>query len=566
MQPISPSLSLISRQIDECKDSNQLDNLFQRLRNNASEFHEVLTSNTKLVDKVYAILTTEQADRIQNICNEVLDLMDEDESITQLTTIIQICSNRKFSVITDTNLALALKVAIEGNEDLLERCLKYVKVNEDAIKVLFQYFPPNKPENLKIYPLITRVENDILYIKTVTVKSLYQPYQVLAELLAYFDQYPNLKTLRIEFVDSRGVDASGLLRQFISQLFQGLCEVNHTNLAMEKQADGRYLPSIKEKKDDDNGQLHFMVGKLLALAANSAGNLPLGEIFPERFFLAMTKIPEASFNSETMDPSLLMRLYLLLQDQATQQKLVNIRTICNVPLETKFLDEHKVILREFGINDQEIATLDVRDKISSKHFYSQFVAMMNVEADQKLSIDHQAYLDNLAIEHEGVATDAVLDQIVLEFCERLQMITIPLINIAMGVRHSLPIEFDDNMIYNWEMLQQVPASRLEFMIQGRLTKEFFMERVETSYPELRHWLKEWVDGHSIEEMRNVVRAITGSTSLSNNLKFNLCEAHGMYAHTCFNSVDVPNNMTKAMFMDQLNEWGAGKGITGFNRA
>ena len=64
----------------------------------------------------------------------------------------------------------------------------------------------------------------------------------------------------------------------------------------------------------------------------------------------------------------------------------------------------------------------------------------------------------------------------------------------------------------------------------------------------------------MEEIKNVLRAITGASTVANRVKFKLSGARDMIPHTCFNLVDVPLRVSKEMFMSRLDMWGSGIGI------
>lgn len=394
-------------------------------------------------------------------------------------------------------------------------------------------FPSDRRENIFLYPVSSSQSWGAIRLSLLTMKPLYDPHAVLEELCSY----ESIPEIRIEYEDSSGIDASGLSRQFISQEFQGLCECPGEYFYLEMQDDGRYLPVLKGELDEKPFAFLTTIGKLLALATLASGAYPIGEVLPLRFFAAMTKLNEQELNSE------------LSADRAEA-------------LYQELLDE------------------------PSKKLMQKYSSLIALDPNKSFTDEQKAFLDGLLIEHKGAQTEPIRKELMSIVRELRNAKLIPLQVIAQGFASALPIDLERRAILNWEMLQGIPAARLEKLIQGKISKEAFLEKVVISIApihgvvptseelaiqaeriaDIKSWIEEWVRTHSIDEIKKVVIAITGASSISLPMKFKVCMADGMMAHTCFNLVDVPTEFTKARFMEQMNEWGAGRGITAFNRA
>lgn len=126
----------------------------------------------------------------------------------------------------------------------------------------------------------------------------------------------------------------------------------------------------------------------------------------------------------------------------------------------------------------------------------------------------------------------------------------------------------------------------KLQVEGEVTKELFLQKVKISIYNLpgitlseeekriqdeeiarfRSWIEEWVDRHSIAELRHVLLAITSARNLSVNILFRLIETDGINAHTCFGEVDIHRYFTKEELMREMDDWAAGKGIRTISRS
>lgn len=432
------------------------------------------------------------------------------------------------------NLRLFLPVVVQTFPDIYEK--RYLG-NASFKEIVNKLFPITDAANAIYYPVESAEDfNNHINIKALSAKALRDPYAVL-RALARHNKIPGIK---IQYLDQpNGVDASGLSRQMISQIFQGLSDATTPQFMFESQKDKRYLPIAKTVLNS-NQQIYLeTIGKLLALAAGSGQKLLVGDIFPECFFLAMTKLNEEELNTD-ISPRRLVELY---------------EALISHPVEKENLAYYKGILR--------------------------------LSPDQELTDEQIEFLDGMSIDHGKTITDKVRNELIHDFVELMKSKVIPLQLIARGFAESLPVQFQQVAILNWSIFKDIPPDQLQTLIQGVISKEAFLEKVEVSLQQpmgigltdeereiqskhmedVRSWIVEWVQKHSVDELKNVVRGITGGASIALPLKFKLVDGvSGMMAHTCFNLVDIPLSFDKDRFMEQMDEWGAGKGIGMFNRA
>lgn len=394
-------------------------------------------------------------------------------------------------------------------------------------------FPPTAPENLPMHPIKCVPEvGHLLKIQSATLKTLVEPYAVLEALR----DHKMIKNLYIIFTDSAGIDQSGLGRQFITQLFEGLIQRSSTHLKFVQHQQEGYLPEVSQNPDSGTIADLETIGRMIAFSAHNNRKFPIGEIFHPLFYQVLMSLQESDLSVLTFNR--LMDLYGILHQ-----------------------------------NNRE---------------YQLFKSLLSKNAGTLLSTDQQNFLDALWIEHSDVLTDDLQNEIRNHVTGMLNAHILPIQAIARGIHQSLPFHIRGMRLSKWNDYFYPWNNPMDFKLQveGELTKELFLQKVKISIynlPEItlseeekriqdeeiarfRSWIEEWVDRHSIAELRNVLLAITSARNLSVNISFRLIETDGINAHTCFGEVDIHRYFTKEELMREMDDWGAGKGIRTISRS
>ncbi|MBS0633891.1 MAG: hypothetical protein JSR37_00325 [Verrucomicrobia bacterium] len=113
-----------------------------------------------------------------------------------------------------------------------------------------------------------------------------QPLQLLAQFAEQISK-KRAKRIKVTFEGEKGQDAGGLGRVFISELFEAL----KTKLAFrEREGTGLSAPVASGILSDEAKKAYNHIGKVLMFCLNASTDYPIGMIFEQSVFTALTKL------------------------------------------------------------------------------------------------------------------------------------------------------------------------------------------------------------------------------------------------------------------------------------
>lgn len=453
--------------------------------------------------------------------------MKEEDHELELDSVIlskqaqqDVCSLLLTQTVTVTNTKIDVAAMLANREILGDFVDTQILHNEQIRQQILSVFPPSDKDNIMVYPVHREQVMNEVHLSLVTTAVLYNPYAILRAL----QTYNRIRGLKVNFYDTDGIDGSGLSNQLIANVVPGMVTNSSNDLAFEENPrDHRYMPISL------NHQCHHLetLGTLMVFVANSRRRYAIGEIFPPRLFAALINLTVDEIHDITVD-----RVYEL----------------CDILYDAK---EHQM----FFDHVKAIRKLDNKSVLTE---------------EQKQFYTHQFAVDKNKIPPIEVVKKEV-EELYAPILERR---ILALQQLAYGINRALPIQTENQVIDNWNKLRTVPCAVLDELIQGRFTKEKFIELIQIETvgepdpareAELKAWLVEWINSHTLEEVKNVVQMITGSPTAAIRIKFKMYGYPNFYIHTCYNLVDVPSDVTKDVLFKELNEWSKARSL-GYNRS
>lgn len=407
--------------------------------------------------------------------------------------------------------------------------------NPGVRELINRLYPAHLAENVILHPVIARQYGGLLNLWMPLHKASQDPYDVLRTL----SQFEDIREMRIAYHQGVGIDAHGLRRQFIGELFAGFCQNECEFLKFVPQSDEKSFPYLKKTELTEIEKKQLMtIGKLLAFVANSGGEYLTGEVLSEHFFNILVNLKEADLVSGNIQN--LFALYEPMMDQVEKNQVGEpFAAILSMNRAQEMTPQLIDALELLGYVDKGNKT------------YQQVIESINFQA---------------------VKAEFVRDQ-----QEKMVLKLKPLLHIAQGFQNALPID-SALVLHNWDMVRSVNPRVLDQVVQGFLTKDglkglirvdehLALNPVALTQSHLRvpmvtrelviTWFNEWIDTHSLPEIRQVVKAITGGPNVSLPIKLMITDSSDMVPHTCFRSLDIPRRIGKEEFMLKLNLWAQG---------
>lgn len=103
--------------------------------------------------------------------------------------------------------------------------------------------------------------------------------------------------LRIHFMNEPGIDAGGLGKEFISELFEGI----KTKMRFKEYSNGLYRPILPMKNYEyqplsyEEKQHYYQLGQLMMFCLNAEREYPIGMLFDQAVFTMLTKLQPKHF-------------------------------------------------------------------------------------------------------------------------------------------------------------------------------------------------------------------------------------------------------------------------------
>lgn len=332
--------------------------------------------------------------------------------------------------------------------------------------------------------LIESGDFSFLETKRLTIpisKIVTNPDAILDKMAAYIEANPN-SPLNIKFQDDDkktmpGVDAGGLSRQLIADLFQ---EIQHSSvIKFEKLSNDRFIPAAKgEKLSSEETKKWKNIGIVLRHCV-VRGNLLIGPIFEDSFFEALL-----AFDTTKIDFHQNLSVYKILrkdhQDEIAMidrfEKLITKETLTEADKQAAY----------FMVNPDEI---DCGSLVSPKK-------QLRAKLVSILTPKFQKYLEPL--------------RCIAKECK---------------LAHSL-----DN-----------DPKALCRKLQGRVDKAFVKSKISfnTEHPNA-DYLHRWISECTDEDLKALIKAATGASSIGST-PIQVAKTGGSMAcfHTCGHTVDLP---------------------------
>lgn len=140
--------------------------------------------------------------------------------------------------------------------------------------------------------MLRPVEVDSSYTMDLAREDLHnQPMNVLRNLVEKF-QNEQAYTLKIYFLDEPGIDAGGVGREFISELFEGIKK----SLQFKQCDNGLYRPTLPMKNfeyqplSEEEKKQYQQLGALMKFCLNATVEYPIGMLFDHAVFTFLTKV------------------------------------------------------------------------------------------------------------------------------------------------------------------------------------------------------------------------------------------------------------------------------------
>lgn len=362
------------------------------------------------------------------------------------------------------------------------------------------------------------------------------PEATIEQLCKQFDR-SKCHMLRVTYQGGRGVDAGGLRRQFIADLFSNLS----SKLGFHRFDNGLYRPKCRPDADypvmNAKDKKHCEdLGKMMMFLLNAAEEYPTGLIFDPGTFVALVRMDHRYVNQKFED--------IKFDDQATYNAMFAIYKAMNQSNE----DETKGIKRMEG-----------------------YLALTNASKDQDLKDAFASVMADDNIERLNIAADNVVQikqhlnaikaAVKSSMIENMKATFGPIHAIAVGMKSS---SFDNKFKFS-EMPHKTPAE-ISKQLQGVASKQDIISRVQfyggigttVSADKLKTWFTNWInklDEKKPEDAKKLelfLYAATGSTALGSGSRINFMHTHvdpnstrgGFAFHSCSGQIDLNYNEMK----------------------
>lgn len=322
--------------------------------------------------------------------------------------------------------------------------------------------------------------------------------------------------IHVTYVDDNGermngIDVGGLTRDFVSGLFTGLVKQaggdNPGRYAFTAH-NGGHLPVLSE-----DGEVHGRqkegyrgIGHLMGIALRNS--FVTGEIFSNDLFAMFQCLTQIDLNGSWSDVSDDTRIRMLEILEGHERHYQQLFILLRADAQNMQLDEGMM-----------------------------WYAYPDGEFPDELLTDDDLDLAKVRENYEVVRA-AVREQIMTQ----------------VGIKRELPAIFEmakglcqavNESETSWaELTLFTTSDEFAERIQGKLTKEDLLQKLTVYNATVRRYFETWVNAASDEQLRNFVKAVSGSPTVGTaELKAQCSSSIEMeqlwHFHTCFNSVDLP---------------------------
>jgi hypothetical protein len=325
--------------------------------------------------------------------------------------------------------------------------------------------------------------------------------------------------LRVQYAGQAGIDAGGLGRQFISDLFANLAKkLDYKEIGQS----GLYRPRLHMQPEGfsfraQEKETYNRLGQAIMFCLNATREYPTGIIFDQGFFTAILNFSEPLLQQDfdALDPT----------KAELFSELFSIFEKMNESIESEL--QAVMHMKKYL---QPLPT-DPEDK---KYFLQAIYSVVEDEESVKaLKIAENANLEPYFAQLQGALRDFIFRNI-------LRPNLAPLHEIARGMSQA---PFKNKL--SWQDLHKLAPSELSEGLQGVLVSQKIIDnlQIDAVIPkEKQEWLKKWIATTDDDTRKRFLFALTGSRALGNkaiHVHNAPGEAAPIYFHTCFNSVNFP---------------------------
>ena len=314
----------------------------------------------------------------------------------------------------------------------------------------------------------------------------------------------------------RGIDAGGLSKQLIGDLFEEL--LTQKNL----------LPEKSKNISREQKEIWKDVGRLMMFCYKSRNEYPIGLIFKEDFYNALLQLSNEEVTSSLSNfinynnnakLNRLIELYRILQsDDSSSIQCLNHITKPLKPAQELSNEERREAFDSLLLDEDVPDDLVIIEQVCDDNQPDQ----VNLE-----KLKDNFHLIQTRIKNEALKPE--LDQ----HLTRLHCI-------AQGMHY-----LSKN---SWNSMRYSTSKALHEKIEGKLTGSYIYQKFGSSYlisQRTKNFLSRWLDEADHKNLKNITKAITGSQSLgvSSQLYISSLDAYRYshcYFHTCSNQIDIPN--------------------------
>jgi len=354
------------------------------------------------------------------------------------------------------------------------------------------------------------------------------PTELLNTLIEKFKNKEFVDRLKINFINEAGVDAGGLSRDFITELFSALTK----QIPVKEYPNGFLRPELKagQSLDDTNEKTFQNIGRLMMFCLNASDSYPIGPVFDRGVYAAIQAFTSLMDNKEFLKQNFdkLLSIYKDLHAyDKSAKKSIEFMEPCLAPWNDS--TKPNVIKRACSIvEDEDALPLELQ-------------GIEDVEELKKLVFEK-----NLGDTIQNALRKYCMEQF-------LTPKLAPLFAIAQGICYA-----ESQPKIKWEDIIKMKPKELEEAVQGAtdietirntlLKKVSFRDNLDTEEPHKAEWVKQWLQSADEETIRKFLFLLSASDSIgtigersiaNKGWTIGKTSSDAVIFHTCFNMLDFP---------------------------
>lgn len=358
----------------------------------------------------------------------------------------------------------------------------------------------------------------------------------LNSLAEQLGQLNNGKTLNVKFLNfdlqqGEGIDAGGLSRDFMDDLWHGLLSGNSRHLTFSKRPnETEAMPQVTGQPNADGipralphqEPLLRNMGATMMHCFLTDQQIPIGRRFEEGLFKAIFSLTEAEVQADHLPFAVQLKMMKAISEFRDSQNLVT-------------------AIRALEENNWDA----IRDN-------AEWIGAEVPDTDE-FNAGNQ--------NHQNIVTNALKGYLYEQYSSTL----VPIHQIAKGMKL-----IANNLRHPWGAIAWQDFSD---QVQGSLDRQFIADNIEINNNVAQavrrkaQWLREWILDEETpnSQIQEFIKFATGSTTLPVNGRIRVTEQDSDYlpvpkAHSCFSSIEISpvdasygrhNDYTKEAFIESL---------------